>query len=495
MKAIHCRKKWSILTILITLFLLSSVTNCLGQTNNDQFENTINQLHFEALDNDSKTQLAKDNEGNTWLKITVPQDLLNKPLILQFPTIHVNNYNIYVKQKGLWGKTSINTDLQGGKISPQYQENHFITDHEIIYFKSKSPYVHYGKFILVERGEHRSIMLNTIIKIEVFYSLFLLSIAVIFALYSLFKEKVILIYCIYIISVFFIYLIEDGALYFLCNKKCNELLVLAILMPISCLIFSVFIYYFLDIQKLPAKLKYFYLFQVLLYVVLGILFYQTNNPQYFIIIVNTTLVSTLITLALVSKYFKEDISVRYITFSFSVIALTSMTYYLSIFPGNYYLSFVEKDKMRIIYSIAFTLASYSLWIKAKKLKTDHENLRTELEHLKAKQAKKTYDDLKQKEATPILFPEQREIIPTDTNKALSDKKEEISYKDILREKYFCTDREIDVILGIWDGLSNQEIAEKLSISLSTTKHHVSNAYIKLDVKSRSQALILKDTLV
>lgn len=481
MKAIHCRKKWSILTILITLFLLSPVTNCLGQTNNDQFENTVNQLQFETLDNDSKTQLAKDNEGNTWLKITVPQDLLHKPLILQFPTIHVNHYNIYVKQKGQWEKTSINTDLQGGKISPQYQENHFITDQEIIYFKSKSSYVHYGNFILVERGEHRSIMLNSILKIEVFYSLFLLSIAIIFALYSLFKEKVILIYCIYIISVFIIYLVEDGALYFLCDRKCNELLVLAILMPISCLIFSIFIYYFLDIQRLPAKLKYFYLVQVLLYVILGILFYQTNNSQYFIIIVNTTLVSTLITLALVSRYFKEDVSVRFITFSFSVIALTSMTYYLSIFPGNYYLSFVDKDKMRIIYSIAFTLASYSLWIKVKKLKTDHESLKTEIESLKANQSQKVYEGSKHKEKIPNYNTEKSSL-------------KEQSLQDVLREKYNCTDREIDVILEIWNGLSNQEIAEKLSISLSTTKHHVSNAYIKLDVKSRSQALILKDTL-
>ncbi|MCC9044417.1 helix-turn-helix transcriptional regulator [Myroides sp. M-43] len=172
-----------------------------------------------------------------------------------------------------------------------------------------------------------------------------------------------------------------------------------------------------------------------------------------------------------------------------------MTYYLSIFPGNYYLSFVDKDKIRIIYSIAFALASYSLWIKAKKLKTDHEILRIELEHLKANQTKKIYGDLKQKETALILFSKQHEVITTDISKTLPfDKKEDVSYGDILRNKYFCTDREIDVILGIWDGLSNQKIAEKLSISLSTTKHHVSNAYIKLDVKSRSQALILKDTL-
>ncbi|MEC4053968.1 LuxR C-terminal-related transcriptional regulator [Myroides odoratimimus] len=482
MNALHSCKRKNILQILLILLLFTPTTYCLSQTNNEQFNFIVNHLKFEALDHDSTTQYSKDKEGNTWLKITIPQDLLNKPLILQFPTIHVNNYNIYAKQNGLWEKTTINTDLEGGKISPQYQENHFITGHNTIYFKSKSSYVHYGNFILVERAEYRSIMLNTMIKIEVFYSLFLLSIALTFGLYSLFKEKVILIYCIYIVSVFIIYLVEDGLLYFLYNKQCNELLILAISIPISCLIFSLFIYYFLDIQRLPSKLKYFYSFQVLLYIVLGIVLYQTNNSLYFIIIVCSTLVSTIITLALVLKYYKEDMSVRFITYSFSVIALTSMTYYLSIFPGNYYLSFVDKDKIRIIYSIAFTLASYSLWIKAKKLKADHESLKNELESLKANQSQKAHKDLEHKEKTPNHYTEKSPF-------------KEQSIQDVLKEKYLCTDREIDVIMGIWDGLSNQEIAEKLSISLSTTKHHVSNAYTKLDVKTRSQALLLKATLL
>lgn len=478
MKAIFSHKTLSRLIIL--MILLS--TTCYSQTSNADFTQTLATLRFVPLNEHTQTQYAKDSIGNTWLKITVPNNLLNKPLILQFPTIHVSNYNIYAKQEGQWQKVSINTDLEGGKINPQYQENHFITDYEIVYFKSKSSYVHYGDFILVERGEHRSIMINSMIKIEVFYCLFLLSIVLIGALYSLFKEKVILIYCIYIISVFIIYLVEDGVLYFLSNRQCNELLILAIFMPISCLLFSLFIYYFLDIQRLPTKLKYFYSFQVLLYIVLGSLLYLTNNSLYFIIIVNSTLASTLITLALALKYYNRDKSVRFIVYSFSVIALTSMTYYLSICPGHYYLSFVDKDKIRIIYSIAFTVASYTLWIKAKKLKADHDALKTEFEALKANKAQKIKEDLKQQESTPVYQTEKSYL-------------KEQSLQDILREQYQCTDREIEVISCIWDGLSNKDIADKLSITLSTTKQHVSNAYIKLDVKSRSQAMIIKNEII
>ena len=38
------------------------------------------------------------------------------------------------------------------------------------------------------------------------------------------------------------------------------------------------------------------------------------------------------------------------------------------------------------------------------------------------------------------------------------------------------------------GLSNDEIADKLFISLNTVKTHSSNIFLKLDVKRRTQAV-------
>ncbi|MBD79594.1 MAG: helix-turn-helix transcriptional regulator [Crocinitomicaceae bacterium] len=49
-------------------------------------------------------------------------------------------------------------------------------------------------------------------------------------------------------------------------------------------------------------------------------------------------------------------------------------------------------------------------------------------------------------------------------------------------------REMDVLLGITEGLTNQEIAEKLFVSESTVKSHTSNLFAKLDVKRRTQAV-------
>jgi LuxR family maltose regulon positive regulatory protein len=53
-----------------------------------------------------------------------------------------------------------------------------------------------------------------------------------------------------------------------------------------------------------------------------------------------------------------------------------------------------------------------------------------------------------------------------------------------------TSREIEVLKLIESGQSNQEIAEKLVISLPTVKRHISNIYTKLGATSRTQAVLL-----
>jgi len=51
-----------------------------------------------------------------------------------------------------------------------------------------------------------------------------------------------------------------------------------------------------------------------------------------------------------------------------------------------------------------------------------------------------------------------------------------------------SERELEVLQLIAEGLSNQEIAQQLFISLRTVKWHTSNIYDKLEVKNRTQAV-------
>lgn len=56
------------------------------------------------------------------------------------------------------------------------------------------------------------------------------------------------------------------------------------------------------------------------------------------------------------------------------------------------------------------------------------------------------------------------------------------------EKLNLTTREYEVLQLLTQGFTNAEIGDKLSLSLSTIKTHVSNLFVKMDVKNRTQAL-------
>ena len=56
------------------------------------------------------------------------------------------------------------------------------------------------------------------------------------------------------------------------------------------------------------------------------------------------------------------------------------------------------------------------------------------------------------------------------------------------EKLGLSKRELEVLNLMTAGLSNEEIAGKLFISLNTVKTHSSNLFVKLDVKRRTQAI-------
>lgn len=62
----------------------------------------------------------------------------------------------------------------------------------------------------------------------------------------------------------------------------------------------------------------------------------------------------------------------------------------------------------------------------------------------------------------------------------------VNYEQI--KKLGLTQREHEVLVKMAEGLSNQEIAGQLFLSESTIKTHVSNIFIKLDVKRRTQAV-------
>jgi NarL family two-component system response regulator LiaR len=59
----------------------------------------------------------------------------------------------------------------------------------------------------------------------------------------------------------------------------------------------------------------------------------------------------------------------------------------------------------------------------------------------------------------------------------------------LKIKGLLSDREMEMLKLLATGMSNKEIAEKLCLSLRTVKAHMSNIFTKMNVASRSEALV------
>lgn len=60
--------------------------------------------------------------------------------------------------------------------------------------------------------------------------------------------------------------------------------------------------------------------------------------------------------------------------------------------------------------------------------------------------------------------------------------------DNLTTKHQLTKREVDVLLTIAKGYTNQKIAEELDISLNTVKYHTRNIYQKLNIQNKTEAI-------
>jgi DNA-binding CsgD family transcriptional regulator len=56
------------------------------------------------------------------------------------------------------------------------------------------------------------------------------------------------------------------------------------------------------------------------------------------------------------------------------------------------------------------------------------------------------------------------------------------------EQFGISSREYEVLKLISEGLSNQQIAERLFVSENTVKKHISNLFFKMDVERRTEAV-------
>lgn len=99
--------------------------------------------------------------------------------------------------------------------------------------------------------------------------------------------------------------------------------------------------------------------------------------------------------------------------------------------------------------------------------------------LKTSNAKRVADAIRETmQGQTVLEPE----VTTKMMKKMRTPNEKALHDDL-------TDRELEILLLLAKGRTNQEIADELFIALKTVKTHVSNILSKLEVQDRTQAVI------
>lgn len=81
---------------------------------------------------------------------------------------------------------------------------------------------------------------------------------------------------------------------------------------------------------------------------------------------------------------------------------------------------------------------------------------------------------------------EKEVIVEVEVPVMSTVNQQVDEKQL--EKLGLSKREYEILGLIGEGLSNQQIADKLFVSENTIKKHVSNLFLKLDVERRTEAV-------
>jgi DNA-binding CsgD family transcriptional regulator len=130
--------------------------------------------------------------------------------------------------------------------------------------------------------------------------------------------------------------------------------------------------------------------------------------------------------------------------------------------------------------IAILFTALGIWLAVKLVKPKVQTVHVEKEVVVEKEV------LVEKE----VWIEREVVIEKEVivEKEIRVSSEEFVFNEKEAERLGLSKRELEVLALMAQGLSNQEIADRMFVSLNTIKTHTSNIFSKLDVKRRTAAI-------
>lgn len=325
-----------------------------------------------------------------------------------------------------------------------------------LYVKVNSDFVSYFPFELQKEvdSDFREKLIITLNGF--FYGFIFLIIIYSLFYYSFFKDKTLLYYSFFLMSITLMFILLDGSLVlFGFNFSYIKLLILLNYILIS-FYSSKFVSYFLNLEEVYPKLKYYTYTLGFLIIAFVIVFYFNKNHNVFIAL-NVLVFLLLLTYWLAALIlFKTNNFTKLFVFGFALLLFSGLDSFVF---RNLGITFFSIDSFNIKIGGIFQIIifGFAIFSREKLLRKKNIYMKKEIRNF---------------------------------SKMLKDKKAK-GNKQLNKEKLASLSvREREIFDLILQGKSNKEIATVVNISINTVKFHIKNIYDKLHIKSRKEALNL-----
>ena len=453
------------------LFIVTSLSSIHSYAQSTGLSDTVAYLAFSPMQHDQNLSVAEDRQGNTWVRGHIPSALRGVPLVFQVPSVRMVNYELYLQQDDRWTRMQRNTNSSSGHFKSRFPQYVLNTTDSSYYLLFTGPSPQNLQVELTERNEFASNESMNLLRIGLYYGLALMSVVFNIVFYLIFKDKRFITYCVLLFTTFLSFFNEDGMFYYLSDGNWAMEYFSIWNSCVTAIVSLIFTYYFLGLKNevLPRHIRTYVIASAIL-LFSALIYTLTDNPVAAALAPALCFLFAITCLYLAIRRFRKDVYARFLVVSFSLVVLTGILYVLYTRVNSDTFALFDISTFRLVSSIEIICISFAIIFKMRSLQNENEQYRAELnKYLKALEEQA----VDQAPHTPLA------TIAT---------KDELA--DELKKQYDLTDREVEVLRCLWDGLTNKEIADRLYITVSTTKYHVGNLYVKLDVKNRNQVQVL-----
>lgn len=412
--------------------------------------NQLNEISFLDL----KSNALETNDAIYWFKLQLKEEALNENVVIQLKEAYLKELEIYDSQ------------LQKTQDFNDYNTATFyinVTEHKNVLFAKikfdRNPYIIINAF---NKKNIPQIKKGDEFRATGYYLFVILFLILNLILAYFFKNTIFIWYVIFQASINIIIALYDNTLTGLITntKILNTIIgINYLIIPISAIIFCVKL---LKVETFYPKLIRFLKLLCIPLIILNIMFHITHN---FEILAYQDLYSSIfyiITLLLGFLLIKKNIYAKYYVIGYSILFAVGILYSIVINFGLTYIP-VDMDILKFGVITEIAMLTFASILKAKEVLAENELIKTQLVD-----QQENINNLKRENKNVQMLSDEKLIKITD--------------------KYEFTKREKEVFVLILKSLNNQQIADKLFISVSTVKYHSKNIYEKLNVKKRSELI-------